>query len=156
MSYAPTRSAATKVITQANLNDKTTVIPVQDVPAPKKPVVWPWIAVLALLGVSAVAIVVAIVVGAISQHQPGPTFTPYSPAPTATESTPPSDSVVVLSTDVIGLPVEEVIAQLESLGLAVDAQPGDTVPDNDPKLNQVYSASPLGTIQLGSTVMGSK
>jgi serine/threonine-protein kinase len=152
MSYAPTRSAATKVITQANLTDKTTVIPVQDIPTPKKPVVWPWIAVLALLGVSAVAIVIAIVVGAISQHQPGPTFTPYQPSPTATESAPPADSVVVLSTDVIGLSVEEVIAQLESLGLAVDAQPGDTVPDNDPKVNQVYSASPLGTIPLGSTI----
>jgi serine/threonine-protein kinase len=152
MSYAPTRSAATKVITQANLTDKTTVIPVQEIPTPKKPVVWPWIAVLALLGVSAVAIVVAIVLGAINQQQPGPTFTPYEPTPTATETLPPSDSVVVLSTDVIGLNVEDVIAQLESLGLAVDAQPGDTVPENDPKLNQVYSASPLGTLQLGSTI----
>jgi serine/threonine-protein kinase len=152
MSYAPTRSAATKVITQANLTDKTTVIPVQEIPTPKKAVVWPWIAVLALLGVSAVAIVVAIVLGAINQQQPGPTFTPYEPTPTATETLPPSDSVVVLSTDVIGLNVEDVIAQLESLGLAVDAQPGDTVPENDPKLNQVYSASPLGTLQLGSTI----
>jgi serine/threonine-protein kinase len=152
MSYAPTRSAATKVITQANLTDKTTLIPVQDIKPPKKPVVWPWIAVLALLGVSALAIVIAIVVGAISQHQPGPSFTPYSPSATPTETTPPSDSVVILSTDVIGLTVEDVIAQLESLGLAVDAQPGDTVPENDPKANQVYSASPLGTVPLGSTI----
>jgi len=152
MSYAPTRSAATKVITQANLTDKTTLIPVQDIKPPKKPVVWPWIAVLALLGVSAVAIVVAIVVGAISQHSPGPTFTPYEPTPTPTQTTAPSDSIVILSTDVIGFSVEEVITLLEGFGLAVDAQPGDTVPDNDPKLNQVYSVSPLGTVQIGSTI----
>jgi serine/threonine-protein kinase len=152
MSYAPTRTAATKVITQANLTDKTTVIPVQEIAPPKKPVVWPWIAVLALIGVSAVAIVVAIVVGTISQHSPGPTFTPYQPSVTPTETSAPSDTVVILSTDVIGFTVEDVIAQLEGLGLAVDAQPGDTVPENDPKANQVYSASPLGTVQIGSTI----
>jgi beta-lactam-binding protein with PASTA domain len=59
---------------------------------------------------------------------------------------------VILSTDVIGLSVEEVITHLESLGLGVDAQAGDTVPENDPKLNQVYSASPLGTVPIGSTI----
>ena len=152
MSYAPTRVAATKVISQSNLSDKTTVIPVQEIKAPKKPVVWPWIAVLSLIGVSGVAIVVAIVVGAINQHQPGPSFTPYTPSATPTETAPPSNTVVVLSSDVIGLNVEDVIANLEALGLAVDAQAGDAVDSTDPKLNQVYAASPLGTLPLGSTI----
>jgi serine/threonine protein kinase len=152
MSYAPTRSAATKVITQANLTDKTTVIPVQEIQVPKAPVVWPWIAVIALLGVSALAIVIAIVVGTISQHQPGPSFTPYSPSSSPSDSTMPSDSVVILSTDVIGRDVGDVTAQLEGMGLTVDAQAGDTVDAHDPKINQVYSASPLGTVQLGTTI----
>lgn len=151
MSYAPMRSAATKVISQANLSDKTTVIPIQSAVPVKKPVVWPWIAVIALLGITGISIVIAMVVGAISQHEPGPSFTPYSPSPSPTESM-PADSVVVLSTDVIGKDIGDATAQLEGLGLAVDAQVGETVDPNDPKLNQVYSASPLGTIPLGSTI----
>ena len=62
MSYSPTRAVTTKVIAQANLTDKTTLIPTLDEPKVKKPIVWPWIAVIGLVAVSAVATVAAILI----------------------------------------------------------------------------------------------
>jgi serine/threonine-protein kinase len=152
MSYAPTRSVSTKVIAQANLSDRTTVIPTFEEPKPKQPVVWPWIAVIGLVIVSGLAIVAAMVLGAI-QQEPEPTFTPITPSntPTATAS-PSATSIVLLTTDVVGLPLDQVTAELEALGLFVEPVAGESVDPLDPKVNTVYDAAPLGTMPVGTTV----
>ena len=152
MSYAPTRAVTTKVITQANLSDRTTLIPTFDEPKPKQPIVWPWIAVIGLVLVSGIAIVAAMVFGAIKQ-EPEPTFTPITPSASPTQSASPTASeVVILSSDVVGLPLAEVTVKLEALGLFVEAVAGETVDSLDPKVNTVYDAAPLGAMPTGTTV----
>jgi serine/threonine-protein kinase len=152
MSYSPTRAVTTKVIAQANLTDSTTVIPTLDEPKIKKPIVWPWIAVIGLVIVSGLAIVAAMVIGAI-QTEPEPTFTPISPTQTPTPTTSPTaSSVFVFSTDVVGLPLDQVTLKLEALGLFVEPVAGETVDALDPKVNTVYDAAPLGSMPTGTTV----
>lgn len=152
MSYSPTRAVTTKVITQANLSDRTTLIPTFDEPKPKQPIVWPWIAVIGLVLVSAIAIVAAMVLGAVRQ-EPEPTFTPIIPSPSPSQTDSPSaTSVVILSSDVVGLPLAEVTLKLEALGLFVEAVAGETVDSLDPKVNTVYDAAPLGKMTTGTTV----
>lgn len=152
MSYAPTRAVTTKVIAQTNLSDKTTVIPTFEEVKPKQPAVWPWIALISLIVISALAIVAAIIFGALTQHNPGPSFTPQpSSSSTPTESSTPLD-VVVWPKDVVGLPLDQVTAQLRALGLQVEAVPGETVDATDPKVNTVYDAAPLGTMKVGDTI----
>jgi serine/threonine-protein kinase len=151
MSYSPTRAVNTKVIAQANLTDKTTLIPTFEEPKVKKPIVWPWIALIGLVAVSAVAIVAAIVIGAMTQQQPTPTFTPL-PSQSATPSVSPSATVEIWPKDVVGLPLELVTSDLESQGLFVEAVPGETVDPTDPKVNTIYDAAPLGTMPVGTTI----
>jgi serine/threonine-protein kinase len=151
MSYSPTRAVNTKVIAQANLTDKTTLIPTFEEPKAKKPIVWPWIALIGLVAVSAVAIVAAIVIGAMTQQQPTPTFTPL-PSQSATPSVSPSATVEIWPKDVVGLPLELVTSDLESQGLIVEAVPGETVDPTDPKVNTIYDAAPLGTMPVGTTI----
>ena len=151
MSYSPTRAVNTKVIAQANLTDKTTLIPTFEEPKVKKPIVWPWIALIGLVAVSAVAIVAAIVIGAMTQQKPTPTFTPL-PSQSATPSVSPSATVEIWPKDVVGLPLELVTSDLESQGLIVEAVPGETVDPTDPKVNTIYDAAPLGTMPVGTTI----
>ena len=152
MSYSPTRAVTTKVIAQANLTDSTTVIPTFEEPKPKQPIVWPWIAVIALILISGIAVVAAMVIGAV-QREPEPTFTPITPSasPTASAS-PTSANVFVFTSDVVGLPLAEVTAKLEALGLFVEAVAGETVDPLDPKVNTVYDAAPLGSLPPATTV----
>ena len=152
MSYSPTRSVTTKVIAQANLTDSTTVIPTFEEPTPKQPIVWPWIAVIGLILISGIAVVAAMVIGAV-QREPEPTFTPITPSasPTPSAST-TSANVFVFTSDVVGLPIDEVTAKLEALGLFVEAVAGETVDPLDPKVNTVYDAAPLGSLPPATTV----
>ena len=152
MSYSPTRAVTTKVITQANLSDRTTLIPTFEEPKPKQPIVWPWIAVIGLVLISGIAIVAAMVIGAVRQ-EPEPTFTPITPSASPSQTASPSaTTVVVLSSDVVGLPLAEVTLKLEALGLFVEAVAGETVDSLDPKVNSVYDAAPLGKMPTGTTV----
>ena len=152
MSYSPTRAVTTKVITQANLSDRTTLIPTFEEPKPKQPIVWPWIAVIGLVLISGIAIVAAMVIGAVRQ-EPEPTFTPITPSASPSQTASPSaTTVVVLSSDVVGLPLSEVTLKLEALGLFVEAVAGETVDSLDPKVNSVYDAAPLGKMPTGTTV----
>ena len=152
MSYSPTRAVTTKVIAQANLTDSTTVIPTFEEPKPKQPIVWPWIAVIGLILISGIAVVAAMVIGAV-QREPEPTFTPITPSasPTPSAST-TSANVFVFTSDVVGLPLAEVTAKLEALGLFVEAVAGETVDPLDPKVNTVYDAAPLGSLPPATTV----
>ncbi len=137
---------------------ETTVVTTNEEPIQKPAIIWPWIAVIALLLVTAISIVVAIVMGT----GPNPTPTPSkTPTPTPTQSvtptvspspTPSPSTVVVLQADLIGRDISDASAYLNELGLNFNAVAGTAVAFDDPLLGTVYSAEPLGQLQLGDTV----
>jgi len=137
-------------------SDDTTVLEAKTAPVPKPPVVWPWIAVVILLSITALSLVFALIIGA---NKPAPTPTgsqstnygSASPVPSLSPSASPT-AVTLLTTDVIGKDVYEVSSKLISLGLQVSTIPGDPVDAADPRLMTVYQATPLGTLQPGTTV----
>jgi serine/threonine-protein kinase len=153
--------AATRVLSQVE-NTATTVIRTDTSPLPgvvAKPIVWPWIAVISLLAVTAVAILVAIISGLTA---PGPSTSPTvteSSTPTTTASntatasaTPTAETVILLAADIDGKDISDVESQLATMGLVLDAVPGTLVSTDSPLLYKAYDASPLGTLELGSTV----
>jgi serine/threonine-protein kinase len=158
MSNAPRNSAATQLINQPIISDSTAVLelPTNTAPNQKPPVVWPWFALIGALALTAISVVVAIIVTSI---QPGitpsasPTTTETNsntaePSPTATVS----QDVVVLLADIQGKKVTDVAAELGLLGLVVNAVAGEVVAEDDPRVMTVYSATPLGTLKLGTQI----
>jgi serine/threonine-protein kinase len=106
-----------------------------------------------LLGIIA-AVVWAGLVSPKETIKPTPTptktqTTTPSPTPTPTETV---DTVVVLVSNYQGLDVSLVVPQLTELGLVVEPIAGLSVPADDPRISQVYDLSPLGTLQVGSTI----
>ncbi|MEN9713700.1 MAG: hypothetical protein RLZZ164_364 [Actinomycetota bacterium] len=154
MSYAPRHIAATKLITSPTVADTTAKIPAIKLPAEKKQLVWPWVAVIGLVAVAGLAIVAAMVIPAISGHNPNQSFTPYSPSATSSRPSPTATGgkVIVLLTDVAGQDAQVASDKLEAIGLHVELVPGEVVDPNDPKANTVYDASPLGSMDVGTTV----
>jgi serine/threonine-protein kinase len=155
MASAPRQTAATQLIERVtSVSDRTAPIelaPDQD--KQKQPVVWPWFALIALLALTALSVVVAIIVTSL---QPGlPTFSqkPYPSSNGGTATADPNGaSVVVLFGDVNGRNVAEVTAELTAKGLDVVMVDGDIVAPGDPRVMTVYSATPLGTLPLGATI----
>ena len=155
MSYAPKHLAATRLITSPTVADTTARIPMLEQKPEKRQLVWPWIAVIALVAVTGLSVVAAMVIGAVSGHNPNQSFTPPSPSQSASAS--PTDSaspgkVIVLFTDVAGMDAQVASDNLQKLGLQVQLVPGEAVDPNDPKANTVYQASPLGSMDVGTTV----
>jgi serine/threonine-protein kinase len=157
----PNQAAATRVMSQVE-STATTVLRTDTSPLPgvvAKPIVWPWIAVISILAVTAVAILVAIITGLTA---PAPSISPTTTAsttPSATASntvtpsaTPTSETVILLAADVDGKDITDVESQLATMGLVLDAVPGTLVSTDSPLLYKAYDASPLGTLELGSTV----
>jgi serine/threonine-protein kinase len=62
------------------------------------------------------------------------------------------ENVVVLVSDYQGLDVSLVVPRLTELGLVVEPVAGTSVPADDPRISQVYDVSPLGSVQVGSTI----
>ena len=60
--------------------------------------------------------------------------------------------MVVLVSDYEGLDVSLVVPRLSDLGLIVEPVAGTSVPADDPRISQVYDISPLGTLEVGSTI----
>lgn len=128
--------------------------------APKAPVVWPWVALIALLAISGLAIAIAIIGDLIRESQPSPSASPSSSATQPSSSASPSASptasnpteVMVLLSNIQQKSVSEVTIGLEGLGLIVEAIPGDSLPADDARILTVYAAEPLGLIPVGSTV----
>ncbi|MFM6979803.1 MAG: protein kinase domain-containing protein [Micrococcales bacterium] len=117
------------------------------------PIVWPWIALIAFLLITAGTLLVAMVIGS-ARPNPSPSFsetTSQSASPSITPSGSPT-AVVLLLGDVYGLNVTDVAADLASLGLNVKAIAGDQLDATDDRIQTVYDASPLGTLQPGTTV----
>jgi eukaryotic-like serine/threonine-protein kinase len=151
------------VIASGHREDTVTeVIPTDTAPLPRAPIVWPWVATLMLLGITAIVVVVAILSDPGTQESPTqsptPSVTPSgttSPSPSATtepSAEPVIQTVLILRSDFIGGNLSDVTAKLTELGMSVDAIPGETVPTNDARARQVYSISPTGNIEVGTVI----
>ncbi|MFM6971693.1 MAG: serine/threonine-protein kinase, partial [Rhodoluna sp.] len=155
MPNAPRNSAATALIDQPKgVSDRTAVIELHpEVMKQKQPVVWPWFALIGLLGLTAIAVVVAIVMTSMQPQLPTWSQSPYPSSTGDTSSVPPSGSpVVVLFEEVNGRNVAEVSAELSAKGLIVTAIPGDLVPADDERVMTVYEAAPLGSLTAGQEI----
>jgi serine/threonine protein kinase len=141
---------------------KTEVISTDTAPLPRAPIVWPWIATLALLGITAIVVIVAILsepnIEPVDPPEPtsvilppvsiSPTAEP-TPTPTETEEVRP---VLILRSDIIGENLSVVTARLAELGMVVNAIPGESVPGNDSRARTVYAVSPTGNIEVGTVI----
>ena len=138
-------------------SDDTTLMDAKTAPVPKPPVVWPWIAVVILLSITALSLVFALIVGA-NKPAPAPSSSPtdtnfgtVSPVPSLSPSVSPS-AITVLTTDVVGKNVYDATTYLESVGLVVKTVAGTEVASDDPRLMTVYLANPLGSLEPGTEV----
>ncbi len=134
----------------------TELITTDTAPLPKAPVVWPWLAILAFLGVTAVVVIVAILSEPRLEQTPTPT---PSSSETQTDPEPATDSEVVepevvllLRSEVIGENIADVTARLLELGLQVNAIAGEVIPGDDPRARTVYAVTPTGNITIGSVI----
>jgi serine/threonine protein kinase len=156
MKNAPRQTAATQLIQQPkDVSDRTAILelPADTNPTQKPPIVWPWFVLIGALGLTAISVVVAIIVGSMQPQLPTWSQAPYPSSDGGTASPGPSGApVVVLLTDVQGKNVAEVSADLSAKGLLVTAVMGDQLPEGDPRLMTVYDASPLGTLVAGSEI----
>lgn len=137
------------------VSDETTLITTDTRPTAAVPAIWPWVTVIGLLLATIGVIVWA---GLVAPRTPMPTPTPTptktetpTPTPTPTPTKTP-DTVVVLISEYEGLDVSLVVPRLSELGLIVEPVAGTSVPADDPRISQVYDISPLGTLEVGSTI----
>lgn len=130
-------------------------------PLPRAPIVWPWIATLVLLGLTAVVVIVAILsdvdAGEIDVS-PSPSNTQtqtQDPEPSAQPSAEPTDEprkVLILRSDIIGENLSTVTTKLTEQGFIVNAIPGELIPGTDARVRTVYAVSPTGSITQGTTI----
>lgn len=133
----------------------TEVFNAQTAPLPRAPIVWPWLATLVLLGITAVVVIVAIL---SDNDTDGIDTTPtqtQTPTSTPVPEPEPSDEpkkFLVLRSDVIGENLSAVTAKLTEQGFKVNAIPGELIPGSDPRVRTVYAVSPTGSIAAGSVI----
>jgi serine/threonine-protein kinase len=139
-------------------SDDTTLISTNTAQNPKPPVVWPWIAVIILLSITAISLVIALIIGSnrpviyVSPEPSTSQYGHYTPVPTISAS-PTTPAIQLLSSDLLGKSVNEVSAYISSLGLVPNAVPGDAVAIDDPKLLTVYQVEGLtGQLQEGDVI----
>lgn len=136
----------------------TEVIPTDTAPLPKAPIVWPWLATLGLLLVTAIVVIVAILSEPDTDSIPSPSPTSSVTEEPSTESSSvsaePTESpvVLILRSDIIGQNLSDVTARLTELGMKVNAIPGELIPGTDPRVRTVYAVSPTGNIDRGTVV----
>ncbi|MFM6966133.1 MAG: hypothetical protein ACKOWI_01985 [Rhodoluna sp.] len=137
------------------MTDRTTEIETltDTAPQPTQPIVWPWVAVISVLGLTAISVVVAIIIGSM-QPVPAPTVTVTpSSQPTSSSSGPSTPAAVtVLLSDIQGKPISDVLTTLKAQGLIAEAVGGTTVPVDDPRSMTAYDASPMGSMPAGSNI----
>jgi serine/threonine protein kinase len=137
----------------------TELITTDTAPLPRAPIVWPWIATLGLLGLTAVVVIVAILSDPNAEEvvqTPSPTQTQtQEPEPEPTAEPEPSNeprSILILRSDIIDKNLSDVTASLTEKGFIVNAIPGELIPGDDPRVRTVYAVSPTGSIVEGSTI----
>lgn len=143
---------------------RTEVISTDTAELPRAPIVWPWIATLALLAVTAIVVIVAILSEPNIPEIEVPVSTPIvspsasiSPTVEPTLSPTPAETqaagrILLLRSDIIGENLSVVTARLAELGMVVNAIPGESVPGNDPRARTVYAVSPTGNIEIGTVI----
>ena len=137
----------------------TELITTDTAPLPRAPIVWPWVATLGLLGLTAVVVIVAILSDPNADdvvQTPSPTTTQtQEPSPEPTAEPEPSDeprNILILRSDIIDQNLSDVTATLTEQGFVVNAIPGELIPGDDPRVRTVYAVSPTGSIVEGSTI----
>ncbi len=137
----------------------TEVIPTDTAPLPRAPIVWPWLATVGLLGITAIVVIVAILSEPDTENLPtqSPTSSETTPSEGATESavvteSPEATSELILRSEIIGENLSIVTARLAELGMRVNAIAGDEVPAGSPLARTVYAVSPTGNITIGSVI----
>ena len=136
---------------------KTELFTADTAPLPRAPIVWPWIATLVLLGITAVVVIVAILSDNNAEDidiTPSPTQT-QEPAPTATEEPEPQEQearILLLRSDVIGQNLSSVTAALTEQGFEVNAIPGELIPGTDDRVRTIYAVSPTGSLEPGTRI----
>jgi len=137
----------------------TELITTDTAPLPRAPIVWPWIATLGLLGLTAVVVIVAILSDPNAEEvvqTPSPTQTQtQEPDPEPTAEPEPSNeprNILILRSDIIEKNLSDVTAKLTEQGFVVNAIPGELIPGDDPRVRTVYAVSPTGSIVQGSTI----
>ena len=138
----------------------TEVIPTDTAPLPRAPIVWPWLATVGLLGITAIVVIVAILSDPNTENVP-------TQSPTSTEQTTPTEgatesavvteseqvvSELILRSEIIGENLSIVTARLAELGMRVNAIPGMEVEAGSPQARTVYAVSPTGNITIGSVI----
>ena len=132
---------------------ETTLIEVNE--ETKPPLVWPWIALIVALIITATVLIFALVTKSDPNPSPSPSATATqsaTPSASPTETAPEPTDVVVLSSEVLGLNKDEVQVALEGKGLVVNLVEGTALQTGDPKINTIYEALPLGTMPSGTTI----
>jgi serine/threonine-protein kinase len=138
----------------------TEIIPTDTAPLPRAPIVWPWLATVGLLGITAIVVIVAILSEPDTGNLPtqSPTTTEQTtPTQSATESEVVTESEevtseLILRSEIIGENLSIVTARLAELGMRVNAIAGDEVPAGSPLARTVYAVSPTGNISIGSVI----
>ena len=136
---------------------KTEIFTADTAPLPRAPIVWPWIATLVLLALTAIVVIVAILSDNNAENidvTPTPTET-EQPAPTGTDEPEPVEEpskVLILRSEIIGENLSTVTAKLTEQGFEVNAIPGELIPGDDPRVRSVYAVSPTGSIDKGSKI----
>ena len=155
---APAHIPVNTVIPPATreVSDETTLINTDTKPTVTVPIIWPWLVLIVILLTTIAVIVWAGLIAPKQQitptESPSPSKTPSvtpTPTPTPTETV---DTVIVLLSNYQDLDVSLVVPQLNDLGLVVEPIAGVSVPADDPRISQVYDISPLGKLEVGSTV----
>ncbi len=150
---------AARSIKEVENDPFTELITTDTAPLPKAPIVWPWVATLGLLGLTAVVVIVAIL-SEPNAEDVVQTLTPTTtqtqePSPEPTEEPEPANeprNILLLRSDIIDQNLSDVTAQLTEQGFIVNAIPGELIPGDDPRVRTVYAVSPTGSIAEGSTI----
>lgn len=160
MAHPRHQSTGTSVLPNVRIySDDTTLISTNTAQNPRPPVVWPWIAVIILLSITAISLVVALIIGSnrpVIYVSPDPStsqFGHYTPPPSIKPTA--SETPIALNTaDILGKGVNEVSAYLSGLGLDVKTTPGDAVPSTDPRLLTVYQVDGVtGQLKQGDPIV---
>ncbi|MEY3561093.1 MAG: hypothetical protein RL068_245 [Actinomycetota bacterium] len=158
----PSVNAVFTTPTGYNETQATEVIPTDTAPLPRAPIVWPWVATLGLLGITAIVVIVAILSEPNAEDIPSPGGIPTvsetesseptsEPEPTETP-TEEAATELILRSDIIGENLSDVTTRLAELGMTVNAIAGEMVPTSDPRARTVYAVSPTGNITVGTVI----
>lgn len=165
-----------KPVTPTKESDpQTEVFTADTAPLPRAPIVWPWIATLVLLGLTAIVVIVAILSdydAARNEVTPSPTQT-QSPESTQSQEPQPDtepapdtepepdvepepeaepSKILLLRSDIIGENISTVTAALAEQGFEVNAIAGELIPGTDPRVRTVYAVSPTGSLEIGTRI----